>query len=300
MERPPSPSSSQPEPSELGGGARRDAPSPRAPRRIASTRIGPLAGLAYPLRGARLIYREQLQLARYWAPPLVLAAFSMGFAVWLVLDHRNALIAMVWPTVPTDAGFVGVALRASYWLVSMLVTIGALGLSLVLATFAAQLVGAPFHDALSEAVEALHSGVRAPTLSLPALARDALRSVQLVVVKLALFVALMLPLGIVSLLVPVVGPLLYAGLGFALTVAFVALDHVDWAAARHGFSVCERLALLRAHPLAMAGFGACAWAMLFVPLLNLLLTPAAVAGGTLLFLEMTSTLSQHEATKAVR
>jgi uncharacterized protein involved in cysteine biosynthesis len=37
---------------------------------------------------------------------------------------------------------------------------------------------------------------------------------------------------------------------------------------------------------AMLGLGAAIWALLFVPLLNVLFMPAAVAGGTLLFLDL--------------
>ena len=40
---------------------------------------------------------------------------------------------------------------------------------------------------------------------------------------------------------------------------------------------------------AVAGFGTGVWVLLFIPLVNLLFMPAAVAGGTMLFVELQST-----------
>lgn len=272
-------------------------PSPRSPLELggddrsqaaagASRSVGLISGLLYPLRGARLVFRDHPELKRYWVPPLTIAAIAMVAAIWLVLDHRSEWIAMVWPIAPTQGGIVGTLLRASYWVVGWVVTFVALGLGLVAAMFSAQVVGAPFHDALSEAVELIQSGEKPRATTLGALLRDAMRSVQLAFLKLLVFAGLLIPLWLLSLTVPVVGPVLYVGLGFALTIAFLALDHTDWAATRHGLSVRERVALLRAHPGAMLAFGTCAWFMLFIPVVNLLLTPAAVAGGTLLFLDL--------------
>jgi CysZ protein len=102
-------------------------------------------------------------------------------------------------------------------------------------------------------------------------------------VKLAIYATVMGGLLLVGLLVPVVGAVVQASLGFVVTASFLALDHIDWAAARHGLSVRARLGLLRQHPGALLGFGTAVWLMLFAPLVNLLLVPAAVAGGTLLF-----------------
>ena len=51
-------------------------------------------------------------------------------------------------------------------------------------------------------------------------------------------------------------------------------------------TVNERLRLLRSHPGPLLAFGLCVWCFLFIPLVNLLLIPAAVAGGTLLFIDL--------------
>ena len=259
--------------------ARRDEVSDGTPRAA----IGAFAAFGYPFRGARLVYREHPELARYWVPPILLAALAMTGAVWLVLEHRDAWFEALWPAAQASEGWLAAVVRGARSFVRFLATVLAAGFSFVAALFAAQLAAAPFHDALSQAVEALRAGDSPQATTLRALLRDAARSVQLVAVKLAIYIAWMLPLWLLGWFVPVVGPLAQAALGFGLTVAFLALDHVDWAAARHGLSVGERLRLLRSHPGPLLAFGLCVWCFLFIPLVNLFLIPAAVAGGTLLF-----------------
>jgi len=249
-------------------------------------KVSPFAAFAYPFRGARLVYREHPELARYWVPPIVLAAIAMTCAAWLVLEHRDALFQMMWPATHAGDGWLDALLRGARSFVRFIVTLLAVGLGFVLALFTAQVAGAPFYDALSHGVEALRAGHSPEATTWAALVRDAARSVQLAVVKLAIYVACMVPLWLIGLFVPVVGPISQAALGFALTVAFIAIDHLDWSAARHGLSVGERIRLLGRYPGPMLAFGLCVWCFLFIPVVNLFLIPAAVAGGTLLFIDL--------------
>lgn len=251
-----------------------------------------------------MVYRQHPELARYWAPPLVLAAIAMTGAAWLVLEYRDQLFALVWPTTYGGDGFVDTVLRGTRAFVRFVMTLLAIGIGFVFALFAAQVTAAPFHDALSQAVEALHIGESPPAQTLAQLARDAARSVQLALVKLAIYFAWMLPLWLLGMFVPVVGPITQVVLGFALTVAFLAIDHLDWAAARHGLSVSQRLRLIGRYPGPLLAFGLCVWCFLFIPIVNLFLIPAAVAGGTLLFIDLgiappspdSLAKSQHSAT----
>lgn len=249
-------------------------------------KVSPLAAFGYPFRGARLVYREHPELARYWAPPIVLAAIAMACAAWLVLEHRDALFQMMWPATHGGDGWLDALMRGARSFVRFIITLLAIGIGFVVALFTAQIAAAPFYDALSHAVEALRAGHSPEPTSLAELLRDAARSVQLATVKLAIYIAWMVPLWLLGLFVPVVGPISQAALGFALTVAFLAVDHLDWAAARHGLSVGERLGLLGAYPGPLLGFGLCVWCFLFIPVVNLFLIPAAVAGGTLLFIDL--------------
>jgi CysZ protein len=110
--------------------------------------------------------------------------------------------------------------------------------------------------------------------------------VVLEIAKLGLWALVMIPLFVLSLVVPVVGQIIYAVFGFFFTAAYFAVDYIDWPASRRNRGISYRFSMLRAHFLPMLGFGTGVWLFLFVPLLNLLFMPAAVAGGTLLFLDL--------------
>ncbi|HVZ35853.1 MAG TPA: EI24 domain-containing protein, partial [Polyangiaceae bacterium] len=112
--------------------------------------------------------------------------------------------------------------------------------------------------------------------------------VRLELFKLALYAGVMGPLWVASWLVPGAGQALYAGFAWLFTSFYFALDYVDWPASRRGLDVRQRLSLLGVRPLTTLGFGCGVAACLFVPLLNLFFMPLAVAGGTRLFLDLSS------------
>ena len=122
--------------------------------------------------------------------------------------------------------------------------------------------------------------------------RDSVRTVGLEVLKLSIYVVVMGPLFVISSLVPVVGPAIYSIFGFVFTAMYFAIDYIDWPASRQNRSVAYRFGLLTEHFMPMFGFGSGVWLFLFIPFVNLLFMPAAVAGGTLLFLDVERERSQ--------
>jgi CysZ protein len=90
---------------------------------------------------------------------------------------------------------------------------------------------------------------------------------------------------LVSLFVPGIGQALSL-VAFALTAIYLGVDYIDWPAARRDWSVSDRVAFARRQLPAVAGFGTGVWVLLFIPLINLFFMPAAVAGGTMLFVAM--------------
>ena len=82
------------------------------------------------------------------------------------------------------------------------------------------------------------------------------------------------------------GQVVYTVFAFGLTATYFALDYIDWPASRRDRAVRERLRMVRRHLPTMLGFGTGVWVLLFIPFVNLFFMPAAVAGGTLLFLDV--------------
>jgi CysZ protein len=161
---------------------------------------------------------------------------------------------------------------------------------MVLGTACAALLGgvvaAPFNDALSEAVERLQRTGAPGDLTFGKVLRDLGRTVGLEAVKLACYGAVMLPLFIASLLLPGAGAVVYSVVGFGLTALFLAIDYVDWPASRRELPLRRRFALARAHVRPKRGRGVGLWVIMLIPLLNLFFMPAAVAGATLMYLDL--------------
>jgi CysZ protein len=97
-------------------------------------------------------------------------------------------------------------------------------------------------------------------------------------------------LGVFALgFVPVVN-LLAAPLGLLVTAWVLALEHAAHPLGLRRLRVRDQLGFLRQHRLAALGFGLSSMGLLLVPVVNLILLPAAVAGMTLFVHERRSAL----------
>lgn len=248
-------------------------------------RLGFSSGLRYPFWGLRFVYFEHRALARYWIWPIVLTASMAAGVIALVAWQHDALFELLWPP-PDEGARFGWLVSAARALAGFLLGLALAAAGLVASVLLGGLLAAPFNDALSEETERLLTGRPGPPFSLAAVFADIRRTLRLEAVKLLGYAAVMLPLFVASFVVPVVGQAAYGAFGFGFTALYFALDYVDWPASRRGKGARERLAFARAHLGVMLGFGVGVWAFLWIPVLNLFFMPAAVAGGTKLFLDI--------------
>ena len=168
-----------------------------------------------------------------------------------------------------------------YVLSFLLATGGALVTALVIA---AALAG-PFQERLSEVVEQLSTGetVVGEKLTPKTLARDGARGLSGALQRAALFGAVYVPLLALSFL-PVIGVVGAAGT-LLYTSFFGALNFMDPSLERQKLPLRRKIAWGRERMAPWLGFGAALVGLLFVPLVGLLLTPAFVTGGTLLWID---------------
>ncbi len=247
-----------------------------------------LRGFSYAFTGLRIL-RKYPELARLWLIPIVLTALSLVMSVVLSVRYHDDLLGLIWQG-PAGEGLWHVLLAGAYWLlraVAFCLLLAGLVLACVVVSM---LVAAPFNDALSEAIEVRETARGEQCFSMPELLRGLVRTLRIEAFKLLVFAAVMLPLALLSFVVPGAGQLVYAGVGSLFTAAYFAVDYTDWPASRRGMGIRQRTSLFRKRPLLMLGFGAAVWLCLFVPLLNVAFMPIAVAGGTRLFLDLESEL----------
>jgi CysZ protein len=242
-------------------------------------------GFRQPFRGARFAYFTHPGLARIWIWPIAITiACIVGVAVAVWLWHDD-LLRLVWSE-PVGDGFWMDVQRVIRPVAQVLLLVLLAAIGLLVVYILSSLFSAPFKDRLSEEVELIYKQKQAPAFSWDRLVRDLLLTLRLELGKTALYLVIMVPSFLLSLLVPVVGQVLYTIFGYLLTIVFFAVDYTDWPLARRGLGVRERARILRKSFVRMLGLGTGVWLFVFIPFVGLFFMPAAVTGGTLLVLDL--------------
>lgn len=233
------------------------------------------AGVRLLGRGARAYGGNPRLLLLGILPALISSALYLT-AFGFLIAYVDELAALVTWFADDWTGWTRGAIR----LLAGLALLGAGGFLAVL-TFTAVtlLIGDPFYEKISEVVEDRHGGV--PNgVDVPwyrSLGRSLADSVRLlalsVLVGIPLFAAGFIPV-VGQTVVPVVAALFG---GWVLSVELVGA-----AFQRRGLRLADRRRVLRAHRPLTLGFGVGVFLCFLIPLGAILVTPAAVAGGTLL------------------
>ncbi|MBO6276454.1 MAG: sulfate transporter CysZ [Pseudomonas sp.] len=147
-------------------------------------------------------------------------------------------------------------------------------------TMLANIIAAPFNGFLSEKVEAVVRGVdHSPPFSWGELIAMVPRTLVREMRKLGYFLPRAIALLILSF-VPVVN-LIAAPLWLIFGIWMMAIQYIDYPADNHKLGWNEMLAWLREKRWQSLSFGGVVYLVLLIPVVNILMMPAAVAGATL-------------------
>ncbi|OKJ69404.1 EI24 domain-containing protein [Streptomyces sp. CB02261] len=233
------------------------------------------AGFGYLVQGQKWVGRHGRWFGFGLLPGLVTLVLYAGALVGLGYGADDLA---AWATPFADDW-------SSPWFGALRGTLTALvfvfGLFLAVVTFTAVtlLIGQPFYESLSEAVDRSEGG-EVPESGLPLWrelwisARDSLR----VLVRVAFFGILLFVCGFI----PVVGQTVVPALGFCVSGFFLTQELTSVALQRRGVEFKERLGLLRGRRTVVLGFGVPLTLSFLVPFVAVLLMPGAVAGATLM------------------
>ncbi|MYZ39881.1 MULTISPECIES: EI24 domain-containing protein [unclassified Streptomyces] len=237
------------------------------------------AGFGYLMKGQRWVAGHGRWLGFGLLPGLVTLVLYAGALVALFYGADDLT---AWATPFADDW-------SSPWLGlfrgSLTVLLFALGLFLAVVTFTAVtlLVGQPFYESLSEAVDRAEGG-EVPESGLPLWrellisARDSLR----ILVRVTLYGVLLFALGFI----PVIGQTVIPVLGFCVSGFFLTEELTAVALQRRGVELKERVAMLRGRRMLALGFGVPLTLAFLVPVVAVFLMPGAVAGATLMAREL--------------
>lgn len=231
----------------------------------------------YVLRGA-LFIRSHRVLWKYAAAPMLISmavlGIGYGVAYWLFFRLMSPLSGGEWYW------------QVLYYVVAVLVTVLLLIIIFFVFTFVATAIASPFNELLSEKTETLVKGTFQDTpFSFIGLLRDSARSIIHSLAIVGIYVGTLI-MSLPLLLIPGLGHILFAGVGALLSSYLFAFEFLGFPMDRRRYSFTEKRRFIHSRLRSALGFGLGNVVVASIPLVNILLLPAAAVGGTLLFLEL--------------
>lgn len=253
---------------------------------LVSTPRAAITGLQALVEGMRLLRRERT-LWPLAVAPVALAVAAVSIAATIISAYSAELFALLTDWMPVlEAGawytwiWIGPG-KAVLTLVGWLFFAAASAAAVAAAFLCANVLAAPFLDALSRKTEELVSGSVAE--SGQSIWSEAWRSVVSELQRIVFFVSVWAVLTAVSFIVPgaqLVTPFILVG----FTILFLPLEYSSYALDRRAVSFSERRSWIFGNLAMMVAFGSGAFVTFLIPGLNFLMIPTLVVAGTLLTL----------------
>jgi len=144
------------------------------------------------------------------------------------------------------------------------------------------IVSAPFNEKISKLIEERHFGVKIENT--PPFVKDVLISIREELKKLLFYFSIMIPLILIDF-IPMIGSVITLVFGSAFSFFYNALDYMDYPMTRRLTGFRKKLKVVSSAKMLSYGFGAGAFLITFLPVINVLLNPLLVVAGTRIFYE---------------
>ncbi|MFK0311669.1 sulfate transporter CysZ [Pseudomonas sp. NPDC090233] len=230
-----------------------------------------LSGPQYLREGLKLVLSPNLRL--FVLLPLAINLLLFGGMIYFAGHEFGLWLDALMPTLPDWLSFLSYILWPLF--VALLVLMVFFTFTLV-----ANIIAAPFNGFLAEKVEVVVRGQdNFPAFSWGELVAMVPRTFGREMRKLGYFLPRAIALFILSF-IPVVN-VIAAPLWLIFGVWMMAIQYIDYPADNNKMSWQDMLAWLREKRWQSLGFGGITYLALMVPVVNVLMMPAAVAGATL-------------------
>jgi CysZ protein len=245
----------------------------------------------YLLRGAGFLWRHRV-LWKYAAAPVFISALILGLS-YVILYHffffpAGQLVPEAWYW------------QILYYFLMVTATLILLVVFFFLVTRIASALAAPFNDVISQKTEEIVSGRLDETpFSMTRLLKDSGRGIAHSFKILGIYIG-MLILALPLFLLPGIGAVLYSVVSVLLASYMLSYEYLGYPMDRRRVSFREKRRFLRSHIRSTIGFGLGSVAAASIPFVNLMMIPAAVVGGTLLFMRLTPEGKSSTTDRAVR
>ena len=235
-----------------------------------------VSGPKYLLQGYRLIFRPGLR--RFFLIPILVNVLVFAGLVWLFIDQFEALLDWFLPT--ADSWWAQLA-RGLLWFIF---AVAASVFLFFTFTLVANLLAAPFNGWLAERVAYVLDKNNMPvTRTDVSLLKSVGLSLASELRKLMYLLAMVLLLLVVTF-IPVIN-LLAPFLWLTATSWLLALEYLAYPLENQGMRFSEVRRYAKTRRVLSFSFGAAVLLATVVPLINLMIMPAAVAGATVIWFE---------------
>ena len=228
----------------------------------------PVAGIQYFFKGLTMLGRPELKT--FVLGPFIVNVLLVGSLMFWGTSELNALLLRAEEMVPSWLTWL-------YWVIFPIVVLLLVVTVLYSFSFILNLLASPFNGLLSEKVEVLETNESIPEEGIMSLI---FRTVGRELRKLMYFLPRFIFLFALSFFVPIFSPLL-----FLFGCWMFALQYLDYSLDNHGKDFQTLHEALKKEPLTALGFGLIVSVGFMIPVLNLLVMPAAVVGATLFWTE---------------
>jgi CysZ protein len=172
--------------------------------------------------------------------------------------------------------WLGYLLWALFWIAALIV-------SVIAFVPVAAILASPFNDLLSERTERLYRGIE---FNEPFSIRLLIRSLRIGIggeIRRALTLGLLLLFALSLNLIPLVGQIAAATASTVFTVYYLSLEFTSFSMDRRHYDWPAKRGFLRRFRARSIGFGAAAFLIMMIPIVNALFIPVSAIAGTMLF-----------------
>ena len=236
-------------------------------------------GARYLLTGVGLLRRPRV--LPFVLIPLLINIALFYFGISYLYDDFAGWLDQLLASIPDWLSFIR-------WLLWPLFALTMLLLVAFGFTFAANLIGSPFYGLMAEQVEIILEAKTAEIpLNLKTIAAIIPKAIMRECMKLLLYLRWVIPILLLSLVALIITPLstIMPLAWFAFGAWMLAIQYVDYCYDNHQIGVDKLRQDLRDSRSSAMGFGGATALASMVPVLNIIVVPAAVCGATAFWVE---------------
>ena len=230
------------------------------------------SGASYFFKGFSLI--RQKGIRRFVFIPLVINILLFSFAFYFVYQELNSYMEIIMAWLPSWLDWLSIVL----WPVAVFTVL--VIFSFIFSTVANWLA-APFNGLLSEKMEAILSGQKAPQGEMLDIVKDIPRTLSREWQKLRYYLPRAIGFFIVLCILPILGQIIW----FLFIAWMMAIQYKDYAFDNHKIPFTQMKEILNQNKGLSYSFGITVAGFSMIPIVNLVVMPVAICGATALWVD---------------